>query len=42
MYEMGEIVMNTQIPLENDRDVTSHIIALRGQKVIIDADLACI
>ena len=34
--------MNTQIPLQNDRDVTSHIIALRGQKVIIDADLACI
>lgn len=34
--------MNTQIPLQNDRDVTSHIIALRGQKVIIDTDLACI
>jgi hypothetical protein len=42
MYETGEIVMNTQIPLQNDRDVTSHIIALRGQKVIIDTDLACI
>ena len=40
LYEKEEMGMNTQMPLQNDRDLTSHIVTLRGQKVIIDTDLA--
>jgi len=32
--------MHTTMPLQNEHDVTSHIVTLRGQKVILDADLA--
>ena len=32
--------MNEKQPLYDDRDVTSHIVTLRGQKVILDTDLA--